>query len=146
MDNASAARVADTKAEDRPDHFEGLPEETHIVSGTIVGNGSTELASEKAHLSAKVIKLERTPAGGIDYQLAIVVSEPAPPKAAEPSKPQEDPKFLAAVDYFMSKGQSETDARKKVNLFGVDRVLKAREAELDSDLKKALEPDASSPG
>lgn len=145
MDNSSTARVADTKPKDRPEHFDDLPEETHIVSGTIVGNGSTELASEKAHLSAKVIKLERTPAGGVDYQLAILVSEPAP-KAIERSEPQEDPKFLAAVDYFMSKGQSDADARKKVNLFGVDRVLKAREDELDVELKKALSPEESSQG
>lgn len=136
-DFQQAAKL-DPEKNPMPDNLTSLPDETHIVTGSLVGHGATALASDKAKLSAKVVKLERTADGGIDYQLAIFVDEPEPVKV-EPAKPVEDPKFLSAVEYFVGKGLPDTDARKKVNQFGVERVLAAREKELDAELQKTLE-------
>lgn len=146
MDTSVAKRVgAFTDAELVADpHLDKLPDDTHIVSGTLVGHGDTSLASEKATLSAKVVKLERRADGGVDYQLAIFVSEPTPaPVVVLP--PPEDPQFLAAVEYFVGKGLTDSDARKKVNQFGVSRVLAQKDRELDAELAKVVagEPTAS---
>src|ERR1700737_2273737 len=99
MHESEAQRVGELPKDERP---AGLPEETHLVTGTLEGHGATSLASENAKLSARVIKLERTSSGGIDYQLAIFVSEPTP-VAVLPPPPVVDPQFEAAVAYFVGK-------------------------------------------
>ena len=145
MHESEHSRVADFKQAAKqdpknvtvPEHLSSLPDDTHIVSGVLVGNGAVAFASEKAKLSAKVVKLERTSDGGVAYQFAVFVSEPAPAKPEE-SKPVEDPRFLTAVDYFVGKGLSDKDARKQVNQFGVERVLAAREKELDKQLEEVV--------
>ena len=143
MQTSDAKRVGEIPEAVRPEHLASLPEDTHIVSGSLVGHGANALASDKAKLSAKVVKLERTADGGINYQLAIFVSEPTPaPVVAQ--APAEDPRFLAAVDYFVGKGLTDTDARKKVNQFGVERVLAAREKELDAELAALVNPASES--
>jgi hypothetical protein len=118
-------------------HLAKLPDETHIISGTLEGHGANALASDKAVLSSKIVKLERTASGGIEYQLAIFVSEPALAPVVE-AKAKEDPNFLEAVEFFVSQGLTDTDARKKVNEFGVSRVLAAKNRALDLALEKTL--------
>jgi len=140
MQTSDAKRVgamSDEELEANP-HLEKLPDDTHIVSGTLEGHGATEIASAKAQLSAKVVKLARTESGGVEYQLAIFVSEPTA-AAAVPAKSVEDPSFLEAVEYFVGKGLSDTDSRKKVNEFGISRVLAAKNRELDANLDALLE-------
>jgi hypothetical protein len=139
MHESTAQRIQEIPTADRPAN---LPDDSHIISGRLVGHGSTSFASEKAKISGKVVKLERTSDGGIDYQFAIFVSEPAPPKL-EVVPPAEDPQLLAAVEYFVSKGLSDGDARKKVAQFGVSRVLAAREKELDDQLAQTLSQTAA---
>lgn len=116
-------------------HLQDLPGEAHIVSGKLVGDGEASLASSAAHLSGKVVKLERTSDGGVAYQFAIYVSEPIPNPVLAAKEP-ENPRFLAAVEYFVSKGKDDGDARKLVNEFGVERVLARREKELDEQLER----------
>lgn len=139
MQVSDAKRVgamSDEELSEQP-HLLKLPEDTHIVSGTLEGHGATELASEKAQLSAKVVKLARTASGGVEYQLAIFVSEPTPAPVVA-AKPAEDPTFLEAVEYFVGKGLTDSGARKKVNEFGIARVLAAKNRELDANLDKLL--------
>lgn len=140
MQTSDAKRVgamSDDELEQNP-HLEKLPDDTHIVSGVLEGHGATEIASAKAVLSSKTVKLARTESGGVEYQLAIFVSEPTPVAVAA-VKPAEDPSFLEAVEYFVGKGLTDTDARKKVNEFGISRVLQAKNRELDSKLDDMLE-------
>ena len=110
-----------------------VPVGTHILTSTIEGDGPVAMCSDKASLSAKVLHVTRTGSGGIEVQTAVSVSEPTPAPVMA-SAPAEDPKFLAAVDYFIGKGLTDADARKNVNQFGVDRVLAAKDKELDDKL------------
>lgn len=142
MDQASVTRVANVPAEEKHAGIAKLPEDTQLVTGTIVGHGATELASINATLSARVVKLARNIAGGIDYQIAIFVNEPAPIAVVE-ARPAEDPNFIAAVDYFKLKGLSDGDARKQVNQFGVPRVLAARDKDLDQELQAVISKEKS---
>lgn len=155
MDTSTANRAADhvlaAKAANRPvpAHIANLPEETHIVTGSLEGNGPVALvSSDKAVLSARVIKLERTSSGGIDYQVAIYVQEPTPVPVLV-VQAAEDPQYLAAVAYFVETGMSDQAARIQVNRFGVARVLAQRDRELDAELAKVVaspEPPAPEAG
>jgi glutaminase len=137
MHDSKAFRVADVKTQERPPHMRGLPEETHIVSGTLVGNGTTVLASEQAKISAKVIQLAQNGSGGIDYQVAIYVHEPvavAPEPTAAPQSP-----FDMAVEYLMvEKGLSQQDATAAVNKFSHTRILAVKEKELDAQMNELV--------
>lgn len=114
-----------------------LPSDTHILSGTIEGHGAIALVSPDGDLDAKVIKLARTPGGGIEYQFAIFVDEPEPVKPEVPQSPEE-----TAVAYLIAKGQSETSARAAVTRFGADRVLAAK-AKDDAAANEALDAELS---
>jgi hypothetical protein len=138
MHVAEAKRVGEITKDDRPDHLVNLPEDTHLVSGVLEGNGATALASEKAKLSAKTVKLTRTAGGGVEYQFAIFVSEPIQVvKESEPVKapPTDEEKAIA---YFVEKGMKFETAKKQVERFGVKRVLDQLEAELDQELQSEL--------
>lgn len=135
MHESDAERVADTKIEDRPEEMRNLPEDTHIVSGTLEGNGAVSLASDKAKLSAKVIKLERTVSGGINYQVAILVSEPTPAPVPV-AVAAVDERREAAIAYFTDKKFTRVDAERQVDRFGVDRVLAMKSKQLDEELAK----------
>ncbi len=137
MSTSVVARLANIPEDQTHPGLENLPEDTQIVTGSIIGHGTTELATEKAKLSAKIVKLERNSSGGIDYQVAIFVSEPTPAPVVK-LQDIEDPKLTTAIDYFVSKGLTGDAARKKVAEFGIERVLNARERELDAELQKEL--------
>lgn len=136
MQTSSAARVADFPKKERPEHLQNLPEETHIVTGTLEAHGASSLASVDAKLSAKVVKLERTKSGGIDYQLAIFVAEPV----------QAAPVVLSdaerAVAFFVEKGFPKQTAIDQVNKFGIARVLAAAAREKE-DAEKGLDDELS---
>jgi len=119
-----------------PEHLENLPADTHIVSGVIEGHGSTEFASSKAKLSAKVVMLERTASGGVSYQLAIFVSEPTQAEAGPVLVPP-TPDELAA-QYFIEKGMKPETAKAQVARFGAHRVLAMKEKELDQELANVI--------
>lgn len=104
-----------------------VPVGTHIATITMEADGPVEIASSKATLSARIIKSpERTDSGGVTLQVAIGVSEPTPVVAAPPPKPED-----TAVKYFTDRGLSETDAKKQVEKFGVERILKQQAAEAE---------------
>lgn len=138
MQVSEAKRVGEIPEDNRPEHLENLPEDAHIISGVLEGNGATALASEKAKLSAKVVKLARTAGGGVEYQLAIFVSEPI--QVVEKVEPVKAPPTdrEKAVAYFVSKGFRPEQAEKQVDRFGVKRVIDQLEAELDKELQDAL--------
>ena len=121
--------VADAEAAEKL----GVPVATNILTNTLEGDGPVALCSPAAQLSAKVISVARTESGGIVIQTALFISEPANIPVPVPAI-AEDPKFLEAVEYFVGKGLTDTDARKKVNEFGVVRVLAAKDRELDTQL------------
>ena len=110
-----------------------LPVGANILTTVLESDSALPLCSEKAILSAKVLSTSRTVSGGIQLQVAVLASEPANVPVSAPA-PAEDPKFLEAVEYFVGKGLSDSDARKKVNQFGVVRVLAAKSKELDDEL------------
>jgi hypothetical protein len=119
--------------------FLNVPVGAHIVTTVIEGDGPVALCSAEAKLSARVLHVTRTDSGGMEVQVAVLVSEPAPAivtpptPAPAPPIPQEQ-----AVSYFTSKGMSIETAKAKVEEFGVARVLAAREKELDNELAKVV--------
>lgn len=125
------AAPVDGKPQPLPEHLLNLPSDTHIVSGTLDGHGSVALASEAAKLSGKIVKLVRTSSGGIEYQLALFVSEPAVdttvPVAVDETRE-------AAIKYFTDEGMSREKAITQVDHFGVARVNAMRDKKLDEDL------------
>lgn len=138
MHVADAKRVGEIPETERPTHLANLPEDTHLISGTLEGHGSTALASAKAKLSGRIVKLARTEGGGVEYQFAIFVSEPTPvvKETVEVKAPPTERE--KAVAYFVSKGFKAEAAEKQVDRFGVKRVIDQLEAELDKELQEAL--------
>ena len=150
MDTSEVQSVADHKIDAKADgvtlpaHLQGLPDDTHIITGKIVGNGATELASPLAQLSAKVIKLTRSDDGGIEYQVAILVNEPKPNPVPVPAPPV-DANTENAVAYLKTKGMTDEQAREKVKLFGWQRVLAAKDKELDQEVQALIQGSPSAP-
>ena len=132
MHKADATRLANLSEAERK-KLEHLDGDTHIITGSLEGHGSAALVSSEGKLDAEIIKLERTAGGGIEYQFAIFVEEPAPAQPEVPKTPEEQ-----ATEYLVGKGQSEEDAAKAVARFGSARVL-ARKAKDDADQAGALE-------
>jgi hypothetical protein len=115
-----------------------VPKDAHIVTGTLEANGAAELVSPIGEISAKIIKLQRTTSGGIDYQLAIFTEEPEPVLAPEPMTPEGTaltPEQTALL-YFTEKGMPLATARAQVARFGVERINRMRDKELDDELSK----------
>jgi len=121
------------KEEVIPPHLKNLPGDTHIISGTLDGHGAVALASEEAKLSGKIVKLSRTSSGGIEYQVALFVSEPVRQDAVDPVV---DETREGAIKYFTDEGMSREKAVLQVDHFGVARVNAMREKKLDEDLAK----------
>jgi hypothetical protein len=108
---------------------------SHIITALIEGDGAVALASDKAEFDARVISVQRTDSGGIQVQTAVFVREPAPEKVKEPEAPKPQPTAEEqAISYLVSKGSSEDEAKSQVERFGVDRILSARNKELDAEV------------
>lgn len=137
LTSPEAKRVGEIPEDERPDHLANLPDHAIIASGTLNGHGAVELASDKATISAKVVKLVRTSSGGIDYELAIYVSEPV--VVAAPAPVATDPQFEEAVVYLKEHGNlDEEDAREAVKKFGAARILAAKHERLNDELDDLL--------
>lgn len=141
MHISTAQRVGELSPEEREKLKAHVNETSHIISGTLEGQGAVSLASEKAEIDGKIIKLERTASGGISYQVAIFVDEPEPePAVAEEALVAEKSLTLEeqAVSYFTEKGMPVASAVSQVKRFGVDRVLAMRNKELDEQLSNLV--------
>lgn len=119
-----------------------VPVGTHIVTITSEADGASELASDKATISAKIIKSpKRTDSGGFELQVAIFVSEPTPAVQEKAPEVKESTPEEQAVSYFVEKGMKEDTAKVQVARFGVSRVLAMRDKELDEQLAALVAKD-----
>ena len=115
-----------------------LSDGTHIITSQLEGDGPLPIASENAKFVTEVLSAVRTSSGGVEVKVAVSIQEPAPVAPVAVLEEVPPTAEQAAAAYLVSKGATEADAESEVQKFGADRILSARDKELDAELDQTL--------